>query len=98
MLHMPFYDPTRSYEDNYAYGPFGAFADGKKITQNGEPQHSFHGFPVYAPFGIPPGPLLNSRFIKAAFEKGFDVCVYKTVRSNVFPCHPFPNVLAVHPD
>jgi len=40
---------------------------------------------------------LNSNFAKAAFEKGFDIVVYKTVRSGFFPCHPFPNVLAIHP-
>lgn len=96
MLHEPFYDPTKSYEKNYDEGPFGAFADGKKLEQTGEPQHIFHGYTVYAPFGIPPGPLLNSKFVKAAFEKGFDIAVYKTVRSRVFPCHPFPNVLSIH--
>ena len=81
----PFYDPTKSYEENYQEGPFGAFASGE-----------IHEGPVI-PFGIPAGPLLNSKFIKGAFEKGFDMCVYKTVRSDIYPCHPFPNVLAVHP-
>lgn len=81
----PFYDPTKTYEENYTEGPFGEFASGK-----------VYDGPVI-PFGIPAGPLLNSNFIKAAFDHGFDMCVYKTVRSDVYPCHPFPNVLAVHP-
>ena len=98
MLKTPFYDPTKSYEENYDKGPFGAFADGKVYAQQGEPKADFLGHKVYAPFGIPAGPLLNSRFCKAAFEKGFDICVYKTVRSDIFPCHPFPNVLAIHPE
>lgn len=98
MLRTPFYDPTKSYEENYDKGPFGAFADGKVFEQSGEPQHEFLGQKVYLPFGIPAGPLLNSNFIKAAFAKGFDIAVYKTVRSGVFPCHPFPNVLAIHVD
>lgn len=98
MLHKPFYDPTKSYEENYDAGPFSAFADGKKLEQTGDPGHDFHGYKVYAPFGIPPGPLLNSNFVRGAFEKGFDIAVYKTVRSGAFPCHPFPNVLAVHVD
>ncbi|QQG38314.1 MAG: hypothetical protein HYS26_02065 [Candidatus Kaiserbacteria bacterium] len=98
MIRVPFYDPTKSYDENYASGPFGAFADGKVYEQKGEPQHEFLGHKVYLPLGIPAGPLLNSNFCKAAFEKGFDICVYKTVRSDVFPCHPFPNVLAIHPD
>ena len=98
MLHAPFYDPTKSYEENYDKGPYNAFADGKIYAQKGEPEAEFLGHKVYASFGIPAGPLLNSNFCKAAFEKGFDICVYKTVRSDVFPCHPFPNVLAIHPE
>jgi len=95
MLQTPFYDPNKSYEDNYDQGPFGAFTDGQIFTQEGEPQYDFLGQKIYLPFGIPAGPLLNARFCKAAFEKGFDICVYKTVRSAVFPCHPFPNILTV---
>ncbi len=98
MLQAPFYDPLRSYEDNYDHGPFGAFADHDTYEQVGEPAHDFHGQKVYAPLGIPAGPLLNSAFCAAAFKKGFDIAVYKTVRSGVFPSHPFPNVLAIHPD
>lgn len=98
MIRAPFYDPEKPYDDNYEKGPFGAFADGESVEQNGEPTAEFLGKKVYAPLGIPAGPLLNSAFCKAAFEKGFDVCVYKTVRSSTFPCHPFPNVLAIHPE
>jgi dihydroorotate dehydrogenase len=48
------------------------------------------------PFGIPAGPLINANFVKAAFEKGFDIATYKTVRTHSYPCHPHPNILAVH--
>lgn len=98
MLQAPFFDPLRSYEDNYEHGPFGAFADHHEYVQTGEPVHDFHGHKVYAPLGIPAGPLLNSAYCAAAFRKGFDIAVYKTVRSGVFPSHPFPNVLAIHPE
>jgi len=98
MIQTPFYDPEKSYDDNYNEGPFGAFKDGKILKQDGEPEYDFLGQKVYLPFGIAAGPLVNSNFCKAAFEKGFDICVYKTVRSSSFPCHPFPNVLAIHPD
>ncbi|PIR82402.1 hypothetical protein COU20_02670 [Candidatus Kaiserbacteria bacterium CG10_big_fil_rev_8_21_14_0_10_59_10] len=98
MLHAPFYDPLKSYEENYEAGPFGAFADGVRIEAREAPHFDFHGHKINYPLGIPAGPLLNSAFCKAAFDKGFDICVYKTVRSGSFPCHPFPNVLAIHPD
>lgn len=95
MLHTPFYNPQKSYDDNYEYGPFGAFADGKQYKQSGKPSHTFLGQKVFLPFGIPAGPLVNSAFCKSTFEKGFDIAVYKTVRTDFFPCHPFPNVLSV---
>ncbi|PLS31935.1 diguanylate cyclase [Bifidobacterium margollesii] len=117
---MPFYDVDRTYEDNYRFGPFGAFAeelggdakDGVSADQvtravasglteheaaDHEPAESFFGVPVDLPFGIPAGPLLNERFTTAAFRMGFDLAVYKTVRSRAWGCNPFPNVLAVHP-
>lgn len=98
MIREPFYDPLKSYEENYETGPFHDFADGMDVVEVGEPRVDFHGHMVRAPFGIPAGPLLNSAYCAAAFQKGFDICVYKTVRSGVFPSHPFPNVLAIHPD
>lgn len=94
-----FYDPLKSYEDNYDQGPFGLFTDGRKIEDPLKPpKHEFLGHKVNLPFGIPAGPLLNSNFVKAAFEKGFDIAVYKTVRASTFPCHPYPNVLPIHID
>ena len=82
MREQPFYDPEKSYEENLASGPFGAFADGKIIETEGEPQVDFFGHKVYAPFGIPAGPLINGKFTQAALNKGFDIVVYKTVRSS----------------
>lgn len=97
MLHTPFYDPTKSYDENYINGPFGEFANPIKIESLVKnPIHNYYGQKVNLPFGIPAGPIINSNFVKAAFEKGFDIVVYKTVRSDIFPCHPFPNILSVN--
>jgi dihydroorotate dehydrogenase (NAD+) catalytic subunit len=98
MLAAPFYDPLKSYEDNYTQGPFNGFADGVDIAEKTDPRFDFLGVKINYPLGIPAGPLLNSNYVSAAFRKGFDVPVYKTVRSNEFPCHPFPNVLSVKID
>lgn len=97
-LAIPFYDPSKTYEENYDQGPFGGFADGKFFEQIGEPQYDYLGHKVYLPFGIPAGPLINSKYVKAAFEKGFDIATYKTVRSDFYQTHPFPNILSVHVD
>src|SRR3989338_1996035 len=98
MLLKPFYDPEKSYEENFQKGPYGAFANGEILEDKEEQKYNFLGFKVNFPFSIPAGPLINSNFCKGAFEKGFDICVYKTVRSAIFPCHPYPNVLAVKVD
>ncbi|NCN45818.1 MAG: dihydroorotate oxidase [Candidatus Pacebacteria bacterium CG10_big_fil_rev_8_21_14_0_10_36_11] len=95
-MQQPFYNPEVSYEENYKKGPFGSFANNDVIVRTNKPQFDFFGHKLFLPFGIPAGPLLNANFITAAFRKGFDLCVYKTVRTNEYPCHPWPNVLAVH--
>lgn len=92
---VPFYDPLKSYEENFLEGPFGAFADGEVLTAAGEPTYSFMGLSVHTPFGIAAGPLINGKFVKAALDKGFDIVTYKTVRTKKYPCHPWPNVLPV---
>jgi dihydroorotate dehydrogenase len=100
MFSEPFYDPARSYQDNFEHGPFGLFAEPLRIpqafpSQTGSPKFRFLGSPVFAPFGVPAGPLLNGRYVKAALDLGFDVPVYKTVRTHKYACHPWPNVLSV---
>src|SRR3989344_7026904 len=102
MLQKPFYDPQKSYEENFEQGPFGTFAE--KMSRVNldidfkEPQYNFLGFKVNSPFGIPAGPLINGNFIQAALDKAFDIVTYKTVRSEKYPCHPWPNVLSVKID
>ena len=99
---VPFYDPDLSYEENYARGPFGIFAEptsgANHQTTAGTAQRTPHhllGYPVTLPFGIPAGPLLNGRFVKAALDYGYDLPVYKTVRTRRWASHAWPNVLAV---
>lgn len=93
----PFYDPAKTYEDNFNNGPFLP-ENFKPYVNHGEPRFSFLGFPLYSPFGIAAGPLFNSRYIKFAFEAGFDVLTYKTQRSIPFKVNEFPNVLYVDVD
>ncbi|KKR61865.1 hypothetical protein A2643_00210 [Candidatus Nomurabacteria bacterium RIFCSPHIGHO2_01_FULL_39_220] len=98
MLLLPFYDPTQSYKENFAKGPFGALADNKIIENKGKPRFDFFGYKIFSPFGIAAGPLINGKFAKAALDHGFDIVTYKTVRSAQYPCHPWPNVLSVKID
>ncbi len=91
----PFYDPNKSYEENCNTGPFGGFADGVVYENRGEPQYEFLGHKVYLPFGIPAGPIPNANFCKGGFDKGFDIIMYKTVRTRPHPCNAFPNIVPV---
>lgn len=93
---IPFYDSTKSYEDNYNEGPFGDFANSPSEPLAAGKPTSFLGFQLDIPFGIPAGPLLNSKFVTAAWRWGFALSTYKTVRGNDYPCHPFPNVIKVN--
>lgn len=95
MQQTPFFDPEKSYEENFQQGPFGTLADGTIFQEAGEPSYTVLGQPVSLPFGIPAGPLLNGKFVKAALDKGFDIPVYKTVRTRKYASAPWPNVLAV---
>jgi dihydroorotate dehydrogenase (NAD+) catalytic subunit len=97
MLTEPFYDPARSYLENFEQGPFSFFAEPCAYQDHGEPKYRFLGHEVNLPLGIAAGPLLNGRYVKAALDKGFDLPVYKTVRTRRYPAHAWPNVLAVHP-
>ena len=94
MASEPFYDPERSYEANYHQGPFGAFALPVSLPHTA-PQHTFLGFPVDLPLGIPAGPLVNANFVRAALDHGFSIPVYKTVRTHAYASHAWPNVLPV---
>jgi dihydroorotate dehydrogenase (NAD+) catalytic subunit len=95
MVSEPIYDPAKTYQENFDHGPFGMFADPAVLTTDGAPQYRFLGHPVHLPFGIPAGPLLNGNYVKAALDKGYDLPVYKTVRTRPYPCHAWPNVLPV---
>jgi len=96
MLHKPYYDPEKSYEDNFNKGPFGAFVNKKKYKDGGEPKYEFLGQKVYLPFGIPSGPLINGNFVKGALDKGFDLVEYKDTRTRKYPCHPLPNIIPLN--
>lgn len=95
-MNALFYDIYKTYDENFDLGPIGLKKIKKPTFKKKESKYNFLGFPISLPFGIPAGPLLNSMFIKKAFDFGFCVSVYKTVRANSFPCHPYPNVLYVN--
>lgn len=91
---QPFYNPLLAYEENYRFGPFGYFLSGKPL-QPTKHKTSFLGYSLDVPFGIASGPLLNSRFVKAAWKNGFSLATYKTVRSSNVDAHSYPNIVRI---
>lgn len=92
---QPIYDPTKTYNENCALGPFGLFArKRKKKLPLGKPTNLL-GYYIDAPFGIGAGTLPTAKFIRAAWRWGFSIATYKTVRSSEYPTHPFPNIVKV---
>jgi dihydroorotate dehydrogenase (NAD+) catalytic subunit len=94
MLKAPFFDPGKTYYENWEEGPFNGFADGVVLAEDEEPRFSFAGQRIGYPLGIAAGPLLNGKFVDAALDKGFNVPVHKTVRSRTKESNEWPNVLA----
>lgn len=88
-----FYDPARTFEENFDDGPFNM--DSKKYQETTSPASTFLGFKVHTPFGIPAGPLPTSKHTTVALNLGFDVVCYKTQRSVEFGVNEFPHVLSL---
>ena len=91
-----FYDPNRDWDDNFDNGPF--FDTIPELIRSGEPNFNFLGHPIYLPFGIAAGTLPTSKHIAAAFQWGYDVNHYKTMRSVPFPVNQFPQMIPVEAD
>ncbi|MCA9061171.1 MAG: hypothetical protein KDA85_21810, partial [Planctomycetaceae bacterium] len=90
----PTYDPHRTWLQNLQESP----APGTGQVSPVPPfpgQWSWCGIPVESPLGIPAGPLLNSNWLLYYAQLGFDILVYKTVRSEARDCYPLPNLLPV---
>jgi len=87
------YDIDKTYDQNYDEGPFFD----EKVSLLSPPKQKIRilDFELNSPLGVPAGPLLNSNYIKLYAELGFDIPVYKTVRTDYRLVHPAPNCVYV---
>lgn len=92
-LPVSTYDTARTYDENYAAGP--VFDGPLPVLAKPESPVEFLGFRLNSPLGVPAGPLLNRAYVDLYARLGWDVPVYKTVRSVARACHPAPNCLYV---
>lgn len=92
MNSEPTYRIDLSYNENYHRGPF---FDGAFPERSLRHPASFLGFKVNSRLGVPAGPLLNANWVTAYARLGFDLLVYKTVRTCARSSHPAPNCLVL---
>ncbi|MBL8234914.1 MAG: hypothetical protein JNL98_40815 [Bryobacterales bacterium] len=86
---LPTYDIQQSYEWNYQNAPDPVEIEVPPCPGN----WTLCGHHIHSPIGMPAGPLLNSRWILYYAALGFDVLVYKTVRSRFRASYDPPNLL-----
>ena len=91
MLHST-YDIHKSYLENYDHGPVVDFKLPERV--HGAPVKLWD-FTVNSPIGVPAGPLLNAKYVALYAKLGFDIPVYKTVRTVAREAHQKPNCLMV---
>lgn len=96
MTQSLFFDPDKTYDDNYDNGPFNR--DPTDYRSNQDPEYDFLGHKINFPFGIAAGSLPTSRHTDAAFRLGYDVVCYKTQRNGNFKSNQFPNILPLDVD
>lgn len=92
----PLYDIRKSYTWNLENGPI--FSGEIPKRPPGGKRVDFLGFSLRSPLGVPAGPLLGSKWVKLAARLGFDLPVYKTIRSFAHPSHMLPNMMFVETD
>lgn len=95
LIQPPIYDIRKIYLENADNGPFfkGPISQ-RKFPPKGK-WIDFLGFPVASRIGVPAGPLLTSNWIALAGQLGFDIPIYKTIRSAEHPSHPLPNMVFI---
>lgn len=86
------YNPKLTFEENFEKGPF---FDGEIPAREFPAENEwgdFLGHKIASRIGVPAGPAMNSQWFSMAARLGYDVVVYKTIRTQKYPCHPLPNV------
>ncbi len=89
------YDSSQSWQWNLDNAPRELPAQQRPAIADIAGDWSWCGLSVASPLGIPAGPLLDGRWLLYYASLGFDILVYKTVRSSARECYPLPNLVPV---
>jgi dihydroorotate dehydrogenase len=92
----PLYDIHKTYLENLYQGPTFDQPTPKRVFPPKSSWVDFLGVKIASRIGVPAGPLLSSQWTSlAAKQLGFDIVTYKTIRTQLYPSHPLPNMLYV---
>ncbi|HIG27782.1 MAG TPA: hypothetical protein EYQ50_08280 [Verrucomicrobiales bacterium] len=89
------YDIRKTYLENYQSGPDLPKPTASSLVRE---QKDFFGTKIDSRLGIAAGLLLNSKWLLAYADLGYDLLTYKTVRSAYRPCYPPPNWVFIESD
>ena len=90
---MDRYNPQQTWRWHLQHAPALSLPVETQATQCGS--WSWCGLPVASPLGVPAGPLMDAKWLLHYANHGFDILVYKTVRSVERDCYPLPNLVPV---
>lgn len=90
------YNSKLTFEENFENGPFFTSDIPAREFPAENEWADFLGHKIASRIGVPAGPAMNSNWVKLLAELGADVIVYKTIRTQKYPCHPLPNVTFVN--
>jgi dihydroorotate dehydrogenase (NAD+) catalytic subunit len=87
------YDILNSWQWNLQHAPSPGSPERDVPQFSG--QWNWCGIPVNSPLGVAAGPLLSGDWLAAYAARGFDILVYKTVRTRERACYDPPNLVPV---
>jgi dihydroorotate dehydrogenase (NAD+) catalytic subunit len=104
LFSVPAYQIDESYDSNMWAGPKPPEREFKSFLQRHgswrdlpQPKAvSFLNFQLHSELGVAAGPLLDSAWIKRYADLGYAILSYKTVRTQRYPSHRWPNIVRVN--
>lgn len=89
------YDISKTFQENLKHGPYFCGDIPPRILPHKSEWINFLGYDIASPLGVSACPVTLGKGIALLSQLGFDVLTYKTIRSQPFEGHSFPNLVPV---
>jgi dihydroorotate dehydrogenase len=96
-LPLPLYDISKTFEENFRNPPFSAIIPSLPLRKNSAQADriSFLGHTLISRIGVAPCAVTTGKGIALLAKLGFDILTYKTIRKQIHPSYPLPNIVYV---